>query len=201
MGNQIWLKDTYDSPLIYRSKSPFRERIRVYAYSTREISIVSDGFRGAKRIAREYGWVPQRCHFHLIAQLQIRRGKIKYRLHGRRVRERIYQSIREALLTPKERILCILLGRLTRLSQHPDRPRKLCMMVREFVREIDVFRAYRIHPALHLPTTTNTVECMVKLLRMRIRPLSTPKAPLQWSTAYIRLQRSLTCNDSKFQPN
>lgn len=164
-------------------------------------SLVSDGFRGAKRIARERDWALQRCHFHLIAQLQIRRGWIKYRLTGRRVREAIYQAVREALITPDPQILRTLLRRLRRLSDHPDCPRKLRMMAREFLREIDAFRAYRIHPGLHLPTTTNTVECMVKLIRVRIRPLSTPQALLQWSTAYIRLQRSLVCNGSKFQPN
>src|SRR3989338_2308511 len=58
-------------PVLLQGKECY-ERLRV-ALATiptetkkRTLAFVSDGFRGSKLIAKEQGWIHQRCHFHLF---------------------------------------------------------------------------------------------------------------------------------------
>ena len=87
---------TFLDPVLLPGKENALDWRRVIAeipqpLKTRIKSFVSDGFRGSKRIVKEYRWIFQRCHFHLIAQLQVRRGRKKQPLQDDR-RER--KSIR-----------------------------------------------------------------------------------------------------------
>ncbi len=163
-------------------------------------ALVSNGFRGAHTITRERGWVHQRCHFHLIAQLQGRRGHHTH-LPSAPVREAVYQTVRQALVTGSTPQLAQLRLHLEALAARADCPRRLRMYVRDFLRQLESFRAYRAHPDLHLPTTTNVVESMVKQLRDRIRPLSTPAALDRWAWATVRLHPVMVCNGHDLQPD
>ena len=109
-------------------------------------ALVSDGFKGSKKLAKDNKWILQRCHFHFIAQLQVRRGMWK---------------------------------------QMEDRD----------------IRTYLQHPELHLPTTTNTIESMNKLIRKQCRCLKTPQSLQRWATAFIRMRPTITCNGHIFQQN
>lgn len=169
--------------------------------SQRIKSLVSDGFRGSKRITREHGWVQQRCHFHLLAQLQVRRGRRKTTLSGRKVREAIYQTIHEALEITDEERLMRLTRRLHRLAVNPQCPERFAMMVHEFLAELPAFRAYQAYPDLKLPTTTGTLEAMNKIIRATCRTINTPPSLLKWATATIRIRRILTCNGKNYQQN
>ncbi|MBI5022931.1 MAG: hypothetical protein HZC05_02065, partial [Candidatus Magasanikbacteria bacterium] len=68
----------------------------------RSVALVSDGWRGVERVAKENNWILQRCHFHFISQLQVNRGRWK-QLPDQMYREQIYQTARK-LLTAKTRI-------------------------------------------------------------------------------------------------
>lgn len=163
-------------------------------------AMVSDGFRGSKSLARDHGWIHQRCHFHLIAQLHGRRGRVK-RLRGREVREAIYQQIREVLVTANEGRILQLRESLQQLAHTSDCPKRLQMYTLEFLRELNSFRAYLQYPELQLPTTTNVIEAMGNVLRDQLRRISTPQTLEQWATAIIRLRPPLVCNGSKNPPN
>lgn len=164
-------------------------------------AFVSDGFRGSKKLAKQNKWIHQRCHFHLIAQLQVRRGRKKSNLIGRNIREAIYLGIRQSLETPDKQHLKFLKEHLKRLSIHSDCPRKMRMIAHEFLKEINSFRAYLLYPKLNLPTTTNTVEATGKVIRGFSRNLNTPKSLQLWVTAFRRLRPIVTCNGKKNQPN
>lgn len=163
-------------------------------------ALVSDGFRGSASLARHNGWIHQRCHFHLIAQLQIRRGQHKH-LATAPLREAMYQALRTALGLPEGPALRQLETRLATLAQRPKCPRRFRMAVRDFLRQRDAFRAYQRYPELELPTTTNVVEAMARILRTRLPPLSTPEALQRWATALIRLRPTMVCNGHRNQPN
>ena len=75
------------------------------------------------------------------------------------------------------------------------------MAVRDFLRQHDAFRAYQRYPDRELPTTTNVVEAMARILRTRLPPLSTPEALQRWATALIRLRPTMVCNGHQNQPN
>jgi len=166
----------------------------------RVIALVSDGFRGSHTLARRRGWLHQRCHFHLLAQLHERRGR-HFRLPTAPASATLDAVIRRALVTESARELLRLQRYLRAATAQATCPRRVRMMVRGFLRHVEAFRTYQHYPALHLPTTTNVVESMVRRLRDRIRTLRTPSALQQWAVAIIRLRPILTCNGYDYQPN
>jgi len=172
-----------------------RERIK---------AVVVDNLQGMKLIAKREDWILQLCHFHLILKLQIQRGRKRRALKGGNIREKIYQTICQALETPNKAHLELLLMRLTRLTKTSCGTPRIKAVVREFLSSIKYYRAYKTHSELNLPTTTNTVEAMCGILRnllRRNRCASNPKSLLQWTTASIRLRHTLTCNGRYFQQN
>jgi len=75
------------------------------------------------------------------------------------------------------------------------------MIVREFLRRIDHFRAYRKYPELDLPTTTGSVEAMnrrVRDLMRQTRSISSPQALQLWAIALIRTRPIVVCNGKHF---
>lgn len=169
-------------------------RMRVKAF-------VSDGFRGSKRIVKEYGWIFQRCHFHLIAQLQIRRGRRKHSIPGRQTREDIYQTARMILVRKNRSKARELKAHLRRLTRRRDCPRKLKSIIREFLRDVKHFRACLNHPDLNLPNTTNTIESMNNLIRNTCGKLRTPESLARWVQALIKHHSTFTCKGAKYQQN
>ena len=170
---------------------PIKKRIKAF---------VSDGFRGSKKLSKENHWIHQRCHFHLMAQLQARRGR-KKKLIGADIRETIYLIIRKVLEMPDGKHLKFLTIYLNQLANHPLCPKKMRMIIHEFLKELDSFRAYLLYPELNLPTTTNTIESTGKMIRKISRSLNTPRSLQLWTTAFIRFRPEITCNGKIFQPN
>lgn len=166
------------------------------------VAVVADGFRGIETIAARYGWVLQRCHFHLIAELQRMRGNGK-RVQNKEIRETLYRLIRTALEETDSHRLASLVIAITRVSKERECPKWLGMRAREFLRRIDDFRAYLRYPDLNLPSTTNTVESMGRTIRDLVRRshgFRTPKALRQWVTALIRFHPTRACNKKEILP-
>jgi hypothetical protein len=162
---------------------------------------ISDEISGIVRLGKSHGWTVQLCHFHLISRLQNCRGRRNRRLEGRRLREALYQNVRKALDLPDGPRLQNVLKKLRRLVRQATRLRVMRMIIREFLRRIDHFRAYRKYPELHLPTTTGSVEAMnrrVRDLMRQTRSIKTPHALHLWTTALIRKQPMVMCNGKHF---
>jgi hypothetical protein len=157
-------------------------------------SFVSDGFRGSKLIAREHGWIHQRCHFHLLMALIRRRGRRSYRTRGAGVREKLLGVIRTLLTTQDSAALKRQTIKARLLISHPLCPPWIRIQTVEFLRTLDDFRAYLIRPELNLPTTTNSIESTGKLVRKATSTARTPQSVLLRATAFLRLRKSITCN-------
>jgi len=165
-------------------------------------ALIVDNLQGMKLIAKQNGWILQLCHFHLMLKLQIQRGHKRIALKGGYVREEIYQMVRQALDTPNEFILETLLARLNYLTQTSCGTQRIQAVVQEFIQAVRYYRAYRTHPELNLPATTNTVEsmgCIIRDLLRRNRSASSPQSLVRWTTALIRLRQKLTCNGKHHQ--
>jgi hypothetical protein len=165
---------------------------------------VSDEVSGIIRLGTGQGWIVQLCHFHLISRLQNCRGRRNRRLAGRALREALYQLTRQALELPDGPRLQTVLKELRDLVRQATGLRVIRMIVREFLRRIDHFRAYRKYPELDLPTTTGSVEAMgrrVRDLMRQTRSISSPQALQLWATALIRMPPTVMCNGKHFQPN
>ena len=165
---------------------------------------VSDEVAGIIRLGTSQGWIVQLCHFHLISRLQNVRGRRNRNLAGRALREKLYQLTRKALEIRAGPRLNTVLKELRRLVGRAKRLRVIRMIVREFLRRVDHFRAYQEHPVLNLPTTTGSVEAMnrrVRDLMRQTRSIRTPQALQLWATALIRMRPIVVCNGKLFQPN
>jgi hypothetical protein len=162
---------------------------------------VSDEISGIIKLGTGHGWIVQLCHFHLISRLQNCRGRRNRRLEDRPLREALYQHVRQALELPDGPRLQTVLKKLRHLVRKAKGLRVMRMIVREFLRRIDHFRAYRKYPEWDLPTTTGTLEAMnhrVRDLMRQTRSLSSPQALRLWATALIRIRPNVMCNGKNF---
>jgi hypothetical protein len=162
---------------------------------------VSDEISGIIKLATSQGWIVQLCHFHLISRLQNCRGRRNRRLQGRPLREALYQHVRQALDLPDGPRLQVVLNKLRHRVRQAKELRVMRMIVREFLRRIDHFRAYRKYPQLNLPATTASVEAMNRRIRdlmRQTRSVRSPQALQLWATALIRTRPMVMCNGKHF---
>lgn len=157
-------------------------------------AFVSDGFRGSKLIAKEYNWIHQRCHFHLLMALIRRRGKRSYRIKGGVIREKLLITVRMLLATTDEVVKRRYILKARHLLSHRLCPPWIRIQTVEFLRTLNDFRAYLIYPTLNLPTTTNAIESSGKIVRKATSTARTPQSVLLRATAFLRLKKSITCN-------
>ena len=137
------------------------------------------------------------CHFHLLLKLQAGAGHGRYIRRGSAVREEIQHLLRDALYLPEGRRLSDSLKRLTELSRGDCGPPLIQATLRQFLRNVSFFRSYLTHPHLALPCTTNAVESMCRLIREMLRSSragSNPASLVLWTTAFIRLRPTVSCN-------
>jgi hypothetical protein len=166
----------------------------------RVVAVVTDGFRGSHTLAQDYNWLHQRCHFHLVAQLQQRRGRHRP-LPGAGVSQTVLEAVRKAVVTNSPRVLRRLEHQLRLAVADPACRGRVKLILGGILRHLNAFRTYLRYPELSLPTTTNVVESMARRIRDRIRTLRTPAAVQRWAVAVIRLRPILKCNGRKDQPN
>jgi len=165
---------------------------------TRIKALVSDGWRGVEGLAVENDWILQRCHFHLISQLQVNRGRWK-QLPDQALREQIYQTIRTLLVTGTE--VKIYTAQLIRLLKLADCPKRLKSIANDFLSNLNYFRSYMNHPNLHLPNTTNSMESKNRQIRDTCRYQRTPKSLNAWITAFLKLNPKIVCNSANHTQN
>lgn len=196
-------------PVCLRGKETsvgWQEAIATLPDSVRQriTALVSDGLRGVKPLAQANGWVFQRCHFHLFAKFQQKHVLRVYRVSSRQVRDCILAALQETVQTTNEHRLQELQDMLHTHSDNPACPWYLRMQVREFLRYLGDFRTYLSYPELHLPTTTNTLETMIRLLRRLVRQshgFRTPTSAYRWITIFVRLKRTIACNGKIINQN
>lgn len=167
-------------------------------------ALVSDGLRGVKPLAQTNSWSFQRCHFHLFTKFQQKHVLRIYRVASRQVRDDILAALEETVRTTDKSRLLELQNTLRTLSDHSACPWYLRMQIREFLRYLGDFRTYLHYPELYLPTTTNTVETMIRLLRRLVRQshgFRTPSSAYRWITTFIRLKRTIACNGKIINQN
>lgn len=161
-------------------------------------TLVSDGFRSMKTMARENGWQHQRCHFHLLKMLYSLLGRWRGRVvKNRKLREKMYRMVKDILVEKNKQKADKLATKLKDLSIRPDCPKWFGLRIRGFLREVEDFRTYLNHPKLRLPCTTNAAESVVALLSEsihRTRGWNTRKSLELWITVRVRSLKKICCN-------
>lgn len=172
-----------------------RKRIKV---------VVSDGLTGMDGYISQQGWVYQRCHFHLLKTLQALRGKRWKNVPQKNLREKIYRLIRKLLETSSRNEAERIFAKLGELSKDPSCPYWFGRRVRGCLQQWKYFRSYRVCPELHIPTTTNSVESVNRLIKDTVhqtRGFKTPTSFQRWATLQIRTMSSIKCNGHNYQQN
>lgn len=180
-------KESYERWRVVIATIPPETKKRILAF-------VSDGFRGSKLIAREHNWIHQRCHFHLLMALIRRHGRRSYRVKGAGIREKLLVVVRILLITTDATMKRKHILKAQRLLSHPFCPPWIRKQTVEFLRTLDDFRAYLLHPGLNLPATTNAIESSGKIIRKATSTARTPQSVLLRATTFLRLRKSITCN-------
>ena len=173
---------------------PAKQRGQICAF-------VVDNFSGSSGIAKENGWLLQLCIYHVIAEFKSRLGSRRPTyVRDSPLRLEAFQLVQRATKMPNGRELGTIIARLSQLAKEPNVHRKYIDMLREFVRNIDKYRAYRLHPELRLPRTTGSLESagarMRKLMR-RIHGFSSPRSLRDWSTVHFRTRPAITCRPAE----
>ena len=157
-------------------------------------ALVSDGLRAFPGIVRQHNWVHQLCHRHLLRSVERALGWFRRYPPDPWLRAPIYRILCNALETSDGRQADVLCDELAVLIGEHNCTRLLRRSVGEFLRQRNAFRAYRLHPELHLPTTTSMVESMHSQLRRAISTTNNPRSLWERAQAFIRLHPRWTCN-------
>ena len=187
------------------SASSWRQAIEQLSPSVRQNikALVSDGLPGSDAICHEQGWIHQRCHWHILAVFMGSRMRRHRRetLLGK-IRDVIYMAVRLALNTTDPERLQTALGVLeTILPMIPKQAWKLPGIIRQFIADIDAFRAYQRHPELGLPVTTAVVESLHSRLRTITLRTHSADAVRRRAACFVRLRPTMTCRARKHQQN
>jgi hypothetical protein len=167
-------------------------------------AVVSDGLTGMDSYVLQQGWIYQRCHFHLLKTLQALRGKRWKNVPQKNLREKIYQLIRKLLEISDENEAERLIVKLRELSKTSSCPYWFGRRIRGCLKQWRYFRSYRMHPQLHIPTTTNSVESVNRLIKDTVhqtRGFRTSEPFRRWITLQIRTMPPIKCNGHNYQQN
>ena len=163
-------------------------------------ALVADGFAGCKAIARQHRWALQLCHQHLDTRLLGRPGH-RRTVRGGLVRSAAVELIRQVRTTTDETQLAISLQTLSEHARHPDLTARVSGVIRRFLHDVALFRAYLDHRELGLPTTTNALECRHGQLRLIMRGINNPQSAALRIRSFTRLHPTITCNGSQNPQN
>ncbi|MAG44518.1 hypothetical protein CL633_01380 [bacterium] len=167
-------------------------------------AIVSDGVTGIEAYGRRQNILIQRCHFHLIKRLQTLRGKSWSTIKNKGIRENLYQKVRLLLSIHDEKKAQKIYIALKNMTSKPECPKWMGLRIRGGLRHWELFRTYRKYPELNLPTTTNSVESVWRIVSDTIRQTRSfrnTKSFEKWIKLRIRTLNSITCNGNNYQQN
>lgn len=182
----------------HESQKRWREVIQEIPLDVRKriCAVVSDSFAGSGGLAKEHGWVFQRCQAHLLLRLSTLCGDNKRVVSWREGRQGI-QHLMHALMNTRDQTKATAIAdRLHALGQDRQCPIRLRRIVVQTLRTLHEYRACYLHPELRLPATTNALENTngrIRSLLNRSRGCRTPQSLLQWITGFLWFHPTVAC--------
>lgn len=165
-------------------------------------ALVADGFKGARAIASDYGWVYQRCHWHLLSTLGVFGVRKHRNVRGRVARDAATRFVQAILYEKDEQIVQQLCADLQDLASDTCLAnRRIRYVVSNFLRDVDHFRAYLRHPELRLPTTTGTMESFHAKVRPAASRVSSLESILNRAKCLVRLYPTIINNSHQNPQN
>jgi hypothetical protein len=158
--------------------------------------MVCDDLPGMVLWGQRKNWAVQLCQFHLLHHLYDYAAGKYGPPHIRQARKRVYGLVRRVLTEFDPSQITPWINELQTLSKSPHHSRWLRWLVSRFLKRLPLYRAWRTHPALHLPATTSAIESKIRCLRdvvRQARNLRTPQALQTWLTAALRIHPTIKC--------
>lgn len=182
----------------YESQKRWREVIEEMPEDVREriCALVSDSFTGSEAIAKEHGWVFQRCQAHLLLRLSTLCGNRIRTVSWREGRQEIQRLMHALMRTSDERCAALMADRLFALGRDGRCPVRLRYIISRTLRDLHEYRACYRHPEFRLPATTNAIENTngrIRSLLNRSRGCRTPESLIQWITGFLWFHPTVTC--------
>lgn len=189
----------------YESKTDWQRVFRKIPGKARKriVALVSDGKPGFINIAKAYGWLLQRCHFHLLAELY-RFASLKRRSKNRELALELHKLVRLIITTTDKKELIISLDRISSFIKNPKVPERIKRrFLQGFCCHWQLYRTYLNYQELYLPTTINSCEALCGIVRKFLgqsRGLNTIKSFSKWIKALMLFHKKITCKGAKFPP-
>jgi DNA-binding Lrp family transcriptional regulator len=189
----------------YENKADWQHVLnRIPEKSRRRIlALVGDGEPCFATITRQHGWLLQRCHFHLLAELY-RFASFKRKSRNRKLAEKINKLVRSIISTTNIKELKRSLRKVNSLIQNPDVPERIkARFLKGFCRNFQFYRTYLNYPNLNLPITTNSCETLCRITRNflnKIHGLNTAQSLTKWIKALMLFRKKIYCKRTNFQP-
>lgn len=167
----------------------------------RIVALVCDGHNSLVYNAKRFGWLLQRCHFHLLARIahNVSFGPLgKNRRLGIRI-----QKLAHIVLYKKEiSLVDEALNEIKKIKEVIT-SRNFRSVLSGFIKHYKDYRTYLDFPLYRLPSTSNSAEHLVGLVRdfqYRARGFRTADSLFAWVSGYCKYRKSVTCRP-KIQPN
>lgn len=168
----------------------------------RVLALVCDGHRGLVYSAKWRGWKLQRCHFHLLKNLTVRRSTKSTRGNAQ-IGTKILALTQIVLTTKNKEKLSHATNQLEAIGWEA-KSGSLGIVIAGFLNHLDEYRTYLLFPELRLPRTSNSAESFIGGLQKvfsQAHGFSTKKSFSAWTEAYVKWRKKITCNPSDYQPN
>lgn len=196
-------------PAFYPGIENFRQAWRVHFKNLpndvkkRVLALVCDGNSALVSIAKQQGWILQRCHFHLKHRIAnyIRTGPMARR---RVLGLKIKKLVDTILLEPDENKIIGALEELKLILFKKIKSRFLKKYIRGFINNYQHYRSYLYYPELNLPNTSNSVESLNNLVRNmqhKARGFRSKRSLEKWIIALCKFRQSITCNGKEKSTN
>lgn len=164
-------------------------------------ALVCDGIMALFRIARDEGWVLQRCQFHLLARIEHNASTGRFGKNRKRGR-RLIKLANIILFTKNEAVLQEAIQEIKRILIDIN-SRSFRTVLFGFIKHHQDFRSYLNYPKYNLPTTSNSAEHMISRIRklqFRAHGFRTIKSLSSWIEGYIKFTKIITCNPKIHTP-
>lgn len=190
----------------YENKTDWEQALNNIPKSARNriLALIGDGKPCFLTIARDNGWLLQRCHFHLLAELR-RYASKKRKSKNRELISKIDKEVRIIITTADKNKLQESLKKILLFTNNPDVPQRIkTRFLKGLLRNYEYYRTYLNYPELNLPITTNSCEALNSIIGnflMRIRGINSPNAFRKLIQALMLLRKKVACKGSNHQPN
>lgn len=180
----------------YESKSGWNRAFARVPLQTRDKTkaLVCDGHPGLVPMASQYGWVLQRCCFHVFKELNKnmrlwhRASPETWWVHG------LVHAAVDSMNDEKA------MAAVALLKTYADKALnvRVASVLRGFTTYVHDCRAYIYHDSLHLPATNNSCEASfrrVRALQTKARGWRTQEAYKKWVLYVLLTSKHIACNE------